>query len=54
MKWYRDMVSTVTKPTANTRQNPTVKRNVPVEWVPTKSKNNKQVVGTNPKEENMK
>jgi hypothetical protein len=36
-KWYRDMVSTVPKPT-NTRQNPTVKRSVPVELVPTKTK----------------
>ena len=31
------MVSTVPKPT-NTRQNPTVKRSVPVELVPTKTK----------------
>jgi hypothetical protein len=36
-KWYKDMVSTVPKPT-NTRQNPTVKRSIPVELVPAKTK----------------
>jgi hypothetical protein len=32
------MLSTVTKPTTNTRQNPTVEPSVPVELVPTKTK----------------
>jgi hypothetical protein len=52
-KWCKDMVSTVPKPT-NTRQNPTVKRSVPVELVPAKTKNNKRVAGTNPEEEKTK
>jgi hypothetical protein len=36
-KCYKDMVSTVPKPT-NTRQNPTVKRSIPVELVLAKAK----------------
>jgi hypothetical protein len=42
MKWYRDMLSTVPKP-RNTRQNPTVKRSVPVELVLTKTKTTKEL-----------
>jgi hypothetical protein len=36
-KWYRGIVSTVPTPT-KTRQNPTVKRSIPVELVPIKTK----------------
>ena len=52
-KWYRDIVSTVPKPT-NTRQNPTVKRSVPCRIGADQNKNNKRVVGTNPEEEKTK
>jgi hypothetical protein len=51
-KWYRDMVSAVPKPT-NTRQNPTVKRSIPVELVPTKTKTTNES-STNSEEEKTK